>query len=437
MGPVKNNPQTVQPPTQVPSVSETRRQQLKELLEKANQLRWKLKQRKAVTFDPIERSKLKLQLQKVNEEIKEYEDEYGEPLSLEVNHKSIATLLQEVYEARWKLERKRANSFNLNERRQLRLDLENVNEEIKELEDEYGKPLPPESNPYKKVRERWPIAIGVLVVLILVGFTTDPVLKPFIWSFINPEPTVKIEQGEAIIGSSNITPTPGHEAEVFDGKIKLAAFEIDKFEVSNQKYKLCFEAGVCKEPESNTKEYIDPSKSNHPVIGVTATQAAAFCRWRGKRLPTSLEWERAARGTEGLDWPWSDREATAPTPGRQANIAKIKNETVEIDSFPLGVRKEKNGEIYNLVGNVSEWTASYVNWRDIWNTQYDPKNNPEQIFPNTNSDMVWNGQEINLKNDQNLIVRGGNWTSGFDRITLTGFIAPKMSYNYLGFRCVS
>jgi formylglycine-generating enzyme required for sulfatase activity len=55
---------------------------------------------------------------------------------------------------------------------------------------------------------------------------------------------------------------------------------------------------------------------DHPVVGVTAIQANEYCGWLGRRLPTELEWERAARGSNGRLWSWGN---TKPTP-QQANI---------------------------------------------------------------------------------------------------------------------
>ncbi len=88
-------------------------------------------------------------------------------------------------------------------------------------------------------------------------------------------------------------------------------------------------------------------QDEEPMTGVNRADAAAFASWAGGRLPTELEWEYAARGTDGRTFPWGN---STPPVHTVRHLRRV-GEEPELAS-PFGVE--------DLLGLVSEWTASYV-----------------------------------------------------------------------------
>ncbi len=130
--------------------------------------------------------------------------------------------------------------------------------------------------------------------------------------------------------------------------VYLEDYWMMRSEVTNEQYGRCVRAGVCKEP-ANTRWNLD-SYGRQPVTDVDLTQAQAYAQWVGGRLPTEAEWEKACRGIAGNVYPWGD---TPPRPGLLNFGESGLNGLTVVGSFPPGAFG-----LYDMVGNVEEWTSS-------------------------------------------------------------------------------
>ncbi len=128
-------------------------------------------------------------------------------------------------------------------------------------------------------------------------------------------------------------------------------YRIAKYLVTNAQYKKFADA------TGRNAEPFPPAKANHPVVEVSWHDAVAYCEWlsqttkRKFRLPTEQEWERAARGTDGREYPW----------GNEFDKYKVNSEELGLGgTSPVGIFLQGASPCgaLDMAGNVWEWTAS-------------------------------------------------------------------------------
>ena len=176
---------------------------------------------------------------------------------------------------------------------------------------------------------------------------------------------VLVPEGEFIMGLSENEPKSEENPLK---KIHLPSFYIDRYEATNVQYKKCVAAGICKEPslitdyprtihEDGKNWYKDSSMSEYPVVGIKWRQAGIYCEWAGKRLPRRSEWEKAARGEKGAQYPWGNewdgRMANWDEGGKIDGYKKI----APVGSFPQG--QSPYGAM-DMAGNVREWVDEAI-----------------------------------------------------------------------------
>ncbi len=118
----------------------------------------------------------------------------------------------------------------------------------------------------------------------------------------------------------------------------LEAFYLDQTEVSNAQF-----AEFCRATVSCPPPAADP---NLPVVNVTMAQAREYAKWRGKRLPTQLEWERAVRSSDGVRYPWGDAEDPV--------LANVRDNPTLVEHKVMPVQSYRPLPAYQLIGNVWE-----------------------------------------------------------------------------------
>ena len=140
---------------------------------------------------------------------------------------------------------------------------------------------------------------------------------------------------------------------------EVAAFEIDRTEVTVAAYRACVEAGACTPPDvAEGCNWDREGRELHPVNCVDWEQAKAYCAFRDARLPTEWEWEKAARGSDGRRNPWGDAPAdcrVAVLDEGGGNGCGAGDTTFEVGSRPAGATPEG---VVDLIGNVWEWTST-------------------------------------------------------------------------------
>jgi len=197
---------------------------------------------------------------------------------------------------------------------------------------------------------------------------------------------VYVPAGEFTMGSEQ-NDSKAYNNEKPQRTVYLDPFWIDQTEVTNGMYDSCVNDGACQAPlfkSSLTRDeyYGNDEFSNYPIIFVSWENAATYCQWADKRLPTEAEWEKAARGTDGRIYPWGDEidcqyanywEYEYREQGRIVKrIPKgCSKDTVEVGSYTSGASPYG---VMDMIGNVKEWVSD--NYLKDYYIQED-NNNPQ------------------------------------------------------------
>jgi iron(II)-dependent oxidoreductase len=210
--------------------------------------------------------------------------------------------------------------------------------------------------------------------------------------------------------------------------IYLDAFYIDKYEVTNADYAQFAKATGARKPWHWPQGMVPKGHERHPVYNVNWFEADGFCKWAGKRLPTEAEWEKAVRG--GLDrnhYSWGDKEIDrsermllAPQSAGRSSEKPVPAALGRNDAAKVGSYQPNGYGLYDMVGNVMEWTND---WYDNNYYPFMPKRNPQ-------------GPQAGRYKS----VRGAGWAdNGGHGATKTNeyrnFSDPELRISTIGFRC--
>ena len=248
------------------------------------------------------------------------------------------------------------------------------------------------------------LAVGLVVTVGVITVTAAADLSEL------GKDMVLIPKGEFTMGSNEHGDETKHQ-------VVLDPYWIDKYEASNARYKEFMKATSHPAPAY----WDDPrlNKQNQPVVGVSWTDANAFCKWEGKRLPSEAEWERAAKGPEGDNhYPWGHK-----LDPKKANYGQNVGRTMPVDSYPEGV---SGFGVYNMAGNVFEWVEDW----------YDPSYYKQSLALNPKGA----DQGYNYANQGPVkVLRGGSWLAPETSLhTSHRFWNQPDNNSYgvgLGFRC--
>lgn len=253
--------------------------------------------------------------------------------------------------------------------------------------------------------------------LILLALTGCSIAGKEVKSVSPPEGMVYVPKGWFLMGSTEKDGRVGRSvgvAELPQHKVYAEAFFIDRYEVSEGEFRRFLEATGRMAPRIWTVEeyvamYPEPI-DDHPMKGVSWYDADEYCKWVEKRLPTEAEWEKAARGTDGRQFPWGNE------PNLPSKLMANSQEsgiwwTTPVVSFKQGASPYG---VINMSGNVMEWTSSW----------YKP-------YPGSTLQREAFGEKFK-------ILKGGAWgnpTVPLGRSAYRYAVAPQWDHPSHGFRC--
>ncbi len=234
---------------------------------------------------------------------------------------------------------------------------------------------------------------------------------------------IAISGGEAWVGSPRVgpNPPPGGGPQVrARRRVQLSPYAIDRTEVTNADYARFLRETGYRLPSVDERWAEDgyawhsleemEKLADHPVILVSWYDAREFCRWRGARLPTDAEWERAALGAEGRAYPWGDTfDPTALNHGQAEEPFFDERDgwrkTSPVGAFPRGVSPDG---LQDAFGNAWEWVEDA--WGGGWEsfgaqdpgaTVQDPHTEGMALYRGARGGSYFFAFELNVDGERN------------------------------------
>ncbi len=222
--------------------------------------------------------------------------------------------------------------------------------------------------------------------------------------YVDGTTLVAVPAGEFLMGADG-NDNPEHT-------VTLGDYWIYSTKVTNQQYAVCVNLGQCLRPHrTDNPNFAEIKNANHPVVGISYDQAAAYCSFVHGRLPTEAEWEKAARNPDGGLYPWGE---TLPSCDL-LNFNNCVGRTSNVIDYQNG--KSYYGSL-QMLGDVFEWVSDWYSSDYYANSSID---NPQGPSGGTSRS-----------------VRSSSFASGVDQVSVANrqFENPENHRSDLGFRCV-
>jgi len=191
--------------------------------------------------------------------------------------------------------------------------------------------------------------------------------------------------------------------------------------------------------------YSNPAYNDYPVVGVTWEQANAYCAWRTDyllkglgteakyvqryRLPTEAEWEYAARGKNGNEFPWDNKDMKNGNGCYYANFKPDRGNYTKDGNLitnKVGVYGSNSNGLYDMAGNVAEWTSTVYTASGV------------AAMNDLNPELKYNAATEDPYRLKKKSVRGGSWKDpeSFIRSAWRSWEYQNQPRSFIGFRCV-